>query len=211
MQAHERKGMPETGIFQDNRIPAGGVDLNPDTEQTLALQMAPNWCKRIKKMEKQKSTIVKARPDHIAEACDIAVDAWTPIRDVFRDEIGDELYAAFYSNWQDEKRQTVTRELLANNGYVAMLDGRVVGFISYTVDRVNKVGTIGTNAVHRAYRGQGIGGQLYQHVFDCLKAEGVSFVKVVTGLDEGHAPARRAYEKAGFTANLKSICYYKKL
>jgi hypothetical protein len=26
-------------------------------------------------MEKQKSTIVKARPDHIAEACDIAVDA----------------------------------------------------------------------------------------------------------------------------------------
>ena len=92
-----------------------------------------------------------------------------------------------------------------------ILDAMVVGFISYKVDRRNKVGTVGTNAVHRAYRGQGIGGQLYQHVFDCLKDEGISFVKVVTGLDEGHAPARRAYEKAGFTANLKSICYYKKL
>jgi GNAT superfamily N-acetyltransferase len=73
------------------------------------------------------------------------------------------------------------------------------------------VGTIGTNAVQSAFRGRGIGGQLYQKVFDCLKAEGISFVKVVTGLDEGHAPARRAYEKAGFKANLKSICYYKKI
>jgi GNAT superfamily N-acetyltransferase len=162
-------------------------------------------------MEKNNCHIVKAGPHHIAEACDIAIDAWTPIREVFRREIGAELYTAFYSQWQDEKRQAVTKELLAGNGYVAVIDETVVGFISYTVDRKNKTGTMGTNAVHRSYRGQGIGGQLYQQVFDCLKADGIAFVKVLTGLDDGHAPARRAYEKAGFQANLKSICYYKKI
>jgi GNAT superfamily N-acetyltransferase len=167
--------------------------------------------RRITIMNNKKTTIVKVQPVHIDEACEIAIDAWAPIREVFHDEIGDELYTAFFSNWKNEKRKSVTDELSKGNGYVAINDGIVVGFISYSVDRETMVGTIGTNAVQSAFRGRGIGGQLYQKVFDCLKAEGISFVKVVTGLDEGHAPARRAYEKAGFKANLKSICYYKKI
>ena len=36
-------------------------------------------------------------------------------------------------------------------------------------------------------------------------------ITVTTGLDDGHAPARRAYEKAGFEKNLPSLTYYKKL
>ena len=36
-------------------------------------------------------------------------------------------------------------------------------------------------------------------------------VTVSTGLDEGHAPARRAYERAGFEKHLDSVTYCKML
>jgi hypothetical protein len=36
-------------------------------------------------------------------------------------------------------------------------------------------------------------------------------VHVSTGLDDGHAPARAAYQKAGFVVGLPSITYYQAL
>jgi len=44
-----------------------------------------------------------------------------------------------------------------------------------------------------------------------MKSKGCVGVKVTTGLDDKHAPARRAYEKIGFTKNLPSVTYYKEL
>lgn len=38
--------------------------------------------------------------------------------------------------------------------------------------------------------------------------EGMKYATVSTGLDDGHAPARRAYEKMGFSKNLPSVKYY---
>jgi hypothetical protein len=37
------------------------------------------------------------------------------------------------------------------------------------------------------------------------------FAMVTTGLDEGHARARRAYERAGFDRSLHFLTYYKEL
>ena len=39
----------------------------------------------------------------------------------------------------------------------------------------------------------------------------IALTKVLTGLDEAHAPARRSYEKAGFDRGLQSVKYYKKI
>jgi hypothetical protein len=39
----------------------------------------------------------------------------------------------------------------------------------------------------------------------------MSYATVQTGLDEGHAPARRAYERAGFDISHSRITYYRKL
>ena len=52
---------------------------------------------------------------------------------------------------------------------------------------------------------------LYQNVFKCLEVEGAKYDKVTTGGDDGHAHARRAYEKVGFEAYLPSVVYYKNL
>jgi ribosomal protein S18 acetylase RimI-like enzyme len=96
---------------------------------------------------------------------------------------------------------------------VAEVDGRIAGFVTFHVDVQPGIGEIGNNAVHPDFRGRGIGGLLYTHVFDELKRLGQRFVKVTTGGegDPAHAPARRAYEKAGFDRRLPGVTYFRAL
>ncbi|MEA4824202.1 MAG: GNAT family N-acetyltransferase [Clostridiaceae bacterium] len=155
--------------------------------------------------------ITAAESEYIEPAVQIAIAAWTPIREIFREELGDELYEGFFAGWQASKRRDVERGLQSGRGYVALLDGRVVGFISYTLSDDRKIGTIGTNAVAPDCRGKGIGPRLYAFVQERMRGEGAEFAQVETGGDEGHAPARRAYEKAGFERFLPQRCYFKKL
>ncbi len=162
-------------------------------------------------MNQAKIIIRPAAQEHLEPACQLAVAAWTPIREIFRQEIGSELYRVFFADWQAQKCQDVTQELSSGRGFVALSEGRLAGFISYRLDKEKKTALIGTNAVSAAWRGQGIGSQLYQYILDLLQAEGIRYVNVTTGLDEGHAAARRAYSKAGFSLHLPIISYYQKI
>ena len=83
---------------------------------------------------------------------------------------------------------------------VAELRGLVVGVVQYQVDRETQSGSIGVSAVHPARQGKGIGSLMYRHVLDLMSAQGVKYATADTGGDSSHAPARRAYEKAGFVA-----------
>ena len=74
-----------------------------------------------------------------------------------------------------------------------------------------KIGTIMTNAVSRDYRGHGIGVRMYEFILNVMREKGAQYAKVLTGGDDGHAPARRAYTKAGFSASLPSVTYYREL
>ncbi len=44
-----------------------------------------------------------------------------------------------------------------------------------------------------------------------MRPEGLRYAQVTTGLDDGHAPARRPYAKAGFEKGLGSITCTRKL
>lgn len=158
-----------------------------------------------------KFDIIPAQEEHLAAAADIAIEAWTPIREVFRRELGDVLYEAAFDGWQEAKRNGVMQELRSGRGFVAIMEGRVVGFISYTVNEARAMGTIGTNAVSSSCRGHGVGPAMYAFVQEEMRREGMKFASVTTGGDDGHAPARRAYEKAGFKRFLPSVKYYKEL
>ncbi len=52
---------------------------------------------------------------------------------------------------------------------------------------------------------------MYQAALAYFKDQGIKVVRVTTGLDEGHAPARRAYERAGFSLKRESVTYFMKL
>lgn len=155
--------------------------------------------------------IIPACEEHIEAACDIAIKAWTPIRAIFRRDLGDELYEAHFTGWQASKRAGVAKQLRSGRGYVAVKGDQVVGFVAYKIDEATKSGEICGNAVDPECRGMGIGPKMYDFVLNKMKEEGMAYATVVTGLDDGHAPARRAYEKAGFQKNLPSVKYFKKL
>ncbi len=151
------------------------------------------------------------KEEYASKIGEIAVDAWTPIRASFKQILGEELYDAFYTGWQAKKIANVINEMKGERAFVVLVDGQVAGFISYIVNKDTKSGDICDNAISTDFRGLGLGKKMYDFILTKMKDEGLEYAQVTTGLDDGHAPARRAYEKAGFTVGLPSICYFKKL
>lgn len=143
----------------------------------------------------------------------IALAAWEPIYRYFRQEMGEELFRAVFPDWRTEKACQVEGACRPGGGArvcVAEQDGQVVGFATYYANR-SGVGEIGNNAVHPDWQGRGIGSQMYGYVFEQLRSLGMCYVKVSTGGDPAHAPARRAYQKAGFGVKLPGVDYYRAL
>lgn len=52
---------------------------------------------------------------------------------------------------------------------------------------------------------------MYDFAIARMKAAGMRVATVATGADASHAPARRAYEKAGFTVQIPSVWLCRKL
>lgn len=161
-----------------------------------------------------KLTIRRLKPPDVTAVVEIAVAAWEPIFASLAEILGEELFAAACGDWQREKARQVRRACEGADGAqvcVADVDGRVVGFATFYGGVQPGIGEIGNNAVHPDFQGHGIAGRLYQHAFVRLRALGMEFVKVSTGGDASHLPARRAYEKAGFDIEFPGVTYYRRL
>ncbi|OGG54656.1 MAG: hypothetical protein A3F84_13835 [Candidatus Handelsmanbacteria bacterium RIFCSPLOWO2_12_FULL_64_10] len=144
----------------------------------------------------------------------IARQAWQRIHDSFEKIMGEEMHAALCVNWEAQKEAQVRGHFERTPEWgrvVADATGQVVAFITFRVDREKSLGTIGNNAVAPEAQGRGIGTKMYAHVLDLFRKEGLKYANVFTGMDEGHAPARRAYEKAGFDIARTDVTYYKYL
>jgi GNAT superfamily N-acetyltransferase len=63
-------------------------------------------------------------------------------------------------------------------------------------ERMGWINIIGVDPDHQR---QGIGSRLTELAIDHLRSRGMDIAVVETGGDPGHAPARAAYEAAGFT------------
>ena len=150
------------------------------------------------------------------EACkEIFLIVWDGIHGVYADLIGEELHDVFFDNWQGNVDNGFVASFVAamgeNRAFVAKDEDKVVGFAYYRALEEHKTANIGYNAVRPEYKKKGIGSMLYQKMMDSMKAEGFQYVSVTTGLDDAHAPARKAYERAGFQKNLPSVRYFQKL
>ncbi len=156
-------------------------------------------------------SIVFATKEYYEAAAEIGVRAWVPIRKEFRKILGDDIYEPMFENWQDTKRTWIIKGLEAGHGYVALIDGKVVGFIYYFVDEKRKVGIIDGEAVEPEYSGRGIGTMLCNYALNKMREEGLLRATVGTGSDPGHEAARRTYEKCGFEKFLPSVEYYMNL
>lgn len=153
--------------------------------------------------------IRKATASDAENVAKITREAWTPIYEGFRTQLGDDIYESVYKNPLDEKEEVVKSFVLDGSVFVAEIDGVLCGFASFGIS--GKIGLLTYNAVSENFRGKGIAAKLHNRVFEELKNLGAEIVHVSTGLDDAHASARRAYEKDGFEVSLPKITYYKKL
>ena len=87
----------------------------------------------------------------------------------------------------------------------------MVGFVAIQMRQDTQVGEIGLNAVHPTGSGRGVGTAMYEFALSRMKETGMRAATVATGGDASHAPARRAYHKAGFTAQIPSVWMRRRL
>jgi GNAT superfamily N-acetyltransferase len=115
-----------------------------------------------------------------------------------------------WDEWVAEGMRAAMQTRLATC-IVAEAEGQVVGWACWTVDRERNQGQIGYNGVAPEFRGRGIGTALVGMALDKLREAGLPLAIVITGLDEGHAAARRVYEKCGFQPFHQSVTYVMEL
>ncbi|WP_150253897.1 GNAT family N-acetyltransferase [Nocardiopsis deserti] len=65
-------------------------------------------------------------------------------------------------------------------------------------------------SVDADHQGRGVGTALTEAATDWIREQGAAVAMVETGGDDGHAPARATYERAGYTA-LPIVRYFRKL
>lgn len=158
-------------------------------------------------------TIRKIRESDIDTVVEFSINAWEPVFCSFKKVLGNEIFEILRPNWRQEQARLV-RQTCQNHHkfstFVAEAEGKAVGFVAVILRKDTLVGEIDLLAVDPNYQNQGIGTALNQYALGFMKENGMTFAEVGTGGDPGHAPARRAYEKAGFTP-LPLMRYYKVL
>ena len=159
---------------------------------------------------------IQIRPlshDDMGDVVRLSLLAWSPVFGSFEQVLGSEIYPIVYPDWRRQQAEVVERicgSAEKTTVWIAEVDRTVVGFIAYSLDIENKTGEVELLAVHPDYQNRGIGTDLNNFALEKLKQSGMRLAVVGTGGDPGHAPARRSYEKAGYTA-LPLFRYYKEL
>lgn len=146
-------------------------------------------------------TIRHSTDDDKPKIHEIAVAAWTPIFDRYRLIAGDEMWNDVWRGWE--------KTWLTNaSGIVTELDGEIVGFATWSSPLEGILGEIGANAVQPKLQGHGIGTAQMNWVVEQFRERGYKCLKVHTGMDPAHGPARAEYRKIRMGRGVKNSRYY---
>ena len=140
------------------------------------------------------------QPSQLDQVVALSLRAWKPVFASVREEMEPEAWAEYYPDWRAHQSQAV-REACSNpklRVWVATENGEVLGFTASKVDAESRTGEIYMIATDPAAQRRGIAAQLTQVSLDWFREEGMEMAVVDTGLDPGHAPARKTYAAAGF-------------
>jgi ribosomal protein S18 acetylase RimI-like enzyme len=152
------------------------------------------------------------REEDVETIVGLSLAAWVPVFVSFQQILGEQIYRAIWPEWRKSQRESI--EAVCRDAETAVLvaevDGGVVGFLAYELHPGDRTAEVTLLAVDPAYQNRGIGTELNRVALAQIKEAGIELVRVETGGDPSHAPARRSYEKAGYTG-LPLVRYFKKL
>ena len=139
--------------------------------------------------------------DDIEPIVTLSLLAFEPVFTSFAQILGRAIFTRVYPDWRANQREAV--ETICRNPehtvWVADLDGSLGGYIAYSLNTVTLTGGVELLAVHPDHQNRGVGTTLNELALARMRAAGMTLAIANTGGDPGHAPARRSYEKAGYT------------
>ena len=140
--------------------------------------------------------------DDLEAVVEFSLRAWAPVFASLRELLGDDIFLRLHPDWEAGQAETV-RSSCTNEErdvFVAVSAGRPVGFVAIALNAFHeRMGVIDIIGVDPAYQRRGIALQLTDFAIEHMRGRGMDIAVVETGGDAGHAPARAAYESAGFT------------
>jgi len=133
---------------------------------------------------------------------EFSLRAWAPVFAAVRDVLGDEIFLRLHPDWKANQSEAVKSSCVSEERdvFVAVASGRPVGFVAVALNAFHeRMGVIDIIGVDPDYQRRGISSQLTEFATEHMRSRGMDIAMVETGGDPGHAPAREAYEAAGFT------------
>jgi N-acetylglutamate synthase-like GNAT family acetyltransferase len=130
-----------------------------------------------------------------------------------RDVLGEEIFGQLYGHDWQRRQQSEVEKVLADEKtrvWIAEADDQVIGFVAALLRADENTGEIRMLAVEPDHQNRGLGSELTEVAMDWIRNSGMPLAFVSTGGDIGHAPARRTYEKVGFTP-FPSMLYFRVL
>ena len=152
-------------------------------------------------MTVMKPEIIPYDATYRKQVIDLTVEAWTPVFSTTGDEVPDFVFEAFYPDGWIPRQIKDVGNLLdqePENIWLVLSGGELAGFMGLRSHPEDQMGEIYIIAVAPSHQRQGIGRQLMEFAGDIFRAKSMKMMMVETIGDEGHAPARRAYEVFGF-------------
>jgi len=153
------------------------------------------------------------RDGDVERLVQLTLAAFVPVFEMFERELGPAVYRLIWPDWQASQRngvEALCRERDKHSVLVAELDGTPVGFIAWDVNLPDRTAEVQLVAVDPQHQNRGIGTVLNRAVIELVRTSGVRLIRVETGADPAHAPARRSYEKVGYVA-MPLIRYFQNL
>lgn len=157
--------------------------------------------------------IVPFDPAHLDAVVALSLRAWAPVFPAMREEMPPYIYRSFYPKGWDVRQEADIAALCRDEAVsvsVALVGDAMAGFVALRIHEEDSMGEVYAIAVDPDHQRSGIGAALLDFALDWMREKELAMAMVETGGDAGHAPARAAYEKAGF-ARLPVARYFRKL
>ena len=142
------------------------------------------------------------RHSDLETVVEFSLRAWAPVFASVRDVMGDDIFLRLHPDWKVDQEQAV-RSSCTNDDrdvFVAIASGRPVGFVAIALNAFHeRMGVIDIIGVDPDYQRRGVSSRLTEFATEHMRSRGMDIAVIETGGDPGHAPARAAYETAGFT------------
>jgi ribosomal protein S18 acetylase RimI-like enzyme len=142
------------------------------------------------------------RESDLEAVVEFSLRAWAPVFASLRNVLGDDIFLRLHPHWRASQAEAVRSSCTDDERevFVAVTNGRPIGFVAIALNAFHeRMGVIDIIGVDPDYQRRGISRRLTEIATEHMRSRGMDIAVVETGGDPGHAPARAAYESAGFT------------